>query len=117
MRSNGAPDSASCGQSAGTVRCSTLACGNSAIRALAVTTAAAAPSHESRASQRGASWAVSTPIEQPGSNALRYRDQGSMARLTAYLRRSYQRVVKAYGSVDSAYSASKCPDPRVVPLN
>ncbi len=63
-------------------------------------TAAVAPSQESRVSQRGASSAVSSPIEQPGSNPLRYRGQGSRAMLTAYFRRSYQRVAKEYGSAD-----------------
>jgi hypothetical protein len=40
-----------------------------------------------------------------------------MARLTAYFRRSYQRVVKQYGSGEFSYSSSKCPGPSVAPLN
>ncbi len=78
-----------------------------AVRSVALRTAAAEPSQASRRSQRGASCAVSTPTEQPGSNASRYRSAGSMARLIAYLRVSYQRVVNPHGSADAAYISSK----------
>ena len=64
-------DGRTIGQSAGTSRCSTVTCGNCAVRFWAVATAAADPSQLSRLSQRAASCAVSTPIEQPGSNARR----------------------------------------------
>ena len=46
-------------------------------------------------------------MEQPGSKALRYRTAGSMARLTAYLRCSYQRSSKPHGSAAAWYMASK----------
>ena len=70
-------------------------------------TAAAETSHDSRASHRGASIAVSSPMEQPGSNALRYRADGSIATLIAYFRRSYQRDVNPQGSGEAAYWPSK----------
>ena len=44
-----------------------------------------------------ASWSA-RPTEQPGSKARRYRRAGSCARLTAYLRRSYQRCWNPHGS-------------------
>ena len=73
------------------------------MRRAAAATATADTSHDSSASHRGASIAVSTPIEQPGSNALRYRADGSIATLIAYFRRSYQRDVNPHGSGDAAY--------------
>jgi hypothetical protein len=50
---------------------------------------------------------ASTPMEQPGSKALRYLRCGSCARLIAYLRRSYQRSSKPHGSGAALYMASK----------
>jgi hypothetical protein len=46
-------------------------------------------------------------MEQPGSKALRYRAAGNNARLTAYLRCSYQRSSKPHGSAAAWYMASK----------
>jgi hypothetical protein len=95
------------GQPRGSSRCSTRTWGKSAVRRAAVRTAAAATSQDSSASQRPASIRVSTPMEQPGSKALRYRAAGNNARLTAYLRCSYQRSSKRHGSAAAWYMASK----------
>ena len=95
------------GHSAGSGARSTRTCGRSRVRRAAARTAAAATSQDSRRSQRRASIAVSTPMEQPGSKALRYRRAGSSARLIAYLRRSYQRSSKPHGSGAASYMASK----------
>jgi hypothetical protein len=46
-------------------------------------------------------------LEQPGSKALRYRAARNNARLTAYLRCSYQRSSKPHGSAAAWYMASK----------
>jgi hypothetical protein len=51
-------------------RCSTRTPGSPAVLARADATASGTASQASRVSQRGASMAVSTPIEQPGSNAV-----------------------------------------------
>ena len=63
--------------------------------------------HQMAPVQRPASIRVSTPMEQPGSKALRYRAAGNNARLTAYLRCSYQRSSKPHGSAAAWYMASK----------
>ena len=59
------------GHSLGTTRCSTRTPARPAVRDRADATAAGIASHASRLSQRDASRSVSTPIEQPGSNAAR----------------------------------------------
>ena len=64
--------------------------------------ARSATSTESRASQRAASCSVSTPIEQPISNAELYRLAGSAATVTAYFSASYALVAKLHGSGASA---------------
>ena len=79
------------GHSPGTTRCSTRTPGSPAVRHRAAATASGIASHASRLSQRDASCEVSTPIEQPGSNAAPYRSRGSRATVIAYLRASYQR--------------------------
>jgi hypothetical protein len=58
------------GHCAGTTRCSTWTPGSPAVRHRADATASGTASQASRVSQRAASCAVSTPIEQPGSNAV-----------------------------------------------
>ena len=63
MRSNGRG-----GHSPGMTRRSTRTPGSPAVLARADATASGTASQASRLSQRGASRAVSTPIEQPGSN-------------------------------------------------
>ena len=77
-------------------------------RARATASAASATSVDSRASQRSASWAVSTPMAQPGSKAESNRRRGNAAIVTARLRSSYQRSSNPHGSVPSAaYCRSK----------
>jgi len=46
-------------------------------------------------------------MEQAGSNPLRYRADGSIATLIAYLRCSYHRDANPYGSGEAAYFSSK----------
>ena len=58
-------------------------------------------------SQRWARSSVSTPTEQPGSKACRYRRNGRTAIVMAYLRCSYHRVPNDHGSSASAYIRSK----------
>jgi hypothetical protein len=79
MRSN-----ACAGHSRGITRRTTRRPSSAAVLDRADATASGTASQASRRSQREASCAVSTPIEQPGSNASR-------ATLSAYLRASYQR--------------------------
>ena len=58
------------GHSPGTTRCSTRTPGSPAVLDRADATAFGIASQASRLSQRDASAAVNTPIEQPGSNAV-----------------------------------------------
>jgi len=60
----------------------------SALRARACASAASTTSNPSNASQRCASIAVSTPIEQPASSPLAKRARGRAAMVAAYLRAS-----------------------------
>lgn len=101
------------GHSLGMTRRSTRTPGSPAVLSWADATASATASQASRRSQRAASRAVSTPIEQPGSNAVRYRSVGSSARLSAYLRASYQRSASPHGSAEAAYRSRKYPAPSV----
>jgi hypothetical protein len=95
------------GHCAGTSITSTVTLVWALSRFLASSTALAAESEATTSSPRRASPSVRTPMEQAGSKMRRYRSRGSEARVMAYFRRSYQRVVKPHGSGSSSYRSSK----------